>query len=174
MAGYTGRVSMSICTECGQPLSTTAEGCPHCGAPAAVALRAPTAPVADWPVPLEAAVRAALQWPEGELAAAQLVRVESIKLDEADASDLPRIVAGLRGLPALKMLGLSRAGIADARPLGELDGLRYLYLEKNHITDLAPLCGLKQLKQLWLYGNPLEPAAVAALEQALPKCEVFI
>ncbi|SVD13673.1 uncharacterized protein METZ01_LOCUS366527, partial [marine metagenome] len=48
------------------------------------------------------------------------------------------------------------------------------YLEKNHITDPAPLCELKALKQLWLYGNPLEPEAVAALEEALPKCEVFI
>ena len=168
-------MSMATCTECSQPLSTTAAACPHCGAPAAVALRMPAAAVpADWPVALEAAVRAALQWPEGELAAVQLAQVESVKLDEADAADLTKLVAGLRGLPALKMLGLSRAGIADAGPLRELTGLRYLYLEKNHITDSAPLCELKQLKQLWLYGNPLEPAAVAALEKALPKCEVFI
>mgnify|MGYP006142699031 FL=1 len=167
-------MSMAICTECSQPLSTTAPACPHCGAPAAVALRVPAADPADWPEALEAAVRAALQWPEGELAAAQLAQVESVKLDEVDAADLTKFVAGLRGLPALKWLGLSRAGIADAGPLSELVGLRYLYLEKNHITDIAPLRELKQLKQLWLYGNPLEPAAVAALEEALPKCEVFI
>ena len=167
-------MSMAICTECSQPLSTTAAACPHCGAPAAVALRVPAAVVEDWPESLEAAVRAAMQWPEGELAAVQLAQVESVKLDEADGADLTKLVAGLRGLPALKMLGLSRAGIADAGPLRELTGLRYLYLEKNHITDPAPLCELKALKQLWLYGNPLEPAAVAALEKALPKCEVFI
>ena len=167
-------MSMAICTECSQPLSTTAAACPHCGAPAAVALRVPAAAVEDWPESLEAAVRAALQWSEGELAAVQLAQVESVKLDEVNAADLTKLVAGLRGLPALKMLGLSRAGIADAGPLRELVGLRYLYLEKNHITDPAPLCELKALKQLWLYGNPLEPAAVAALEEALPKCEVFI
>ena len=103
-----------------------------------------------------------------------MAQVESVRLDEVDAADLTKLVAGLRGLPALKWLGLSRAGIADAGPLRELVGLRYLYLEKNHITDLAPLCELKQLKQVWLYNNPLEPAAVAALEEALPKCEVFI
>jgi len=167
-------MSMATCTECSQPLSTTAAVCPHCGAPAVVALRSPAAVPADWPAALTAAVRAALQWPEGELAAVQLSQVESVKLDEVNAADLTKLVAGLRGLPALKMLGLSRAGIADAGPLRELVGLRYLYLEKNHITDPAPLCELKVLKQLWLYGNPLEPAAVAALEKALPKCEVFI
>ena len=167
-------MSMAICAECSEPLSTTAAACPHCGAPAAVALRAPAAGPAVWPEPLEAAVRAALQWPAGELTAEQLAQVESVKLDEVDAADLTKLVSGLRGLPALKMLGLSRAGIADASPLRELAGLRYLYLGKNHITDPAPLCELKALKQLWLYGNPLEPAAVAALEEALPKCEVFI
>ena len=167
-------MSMVICTECSQPLSTTAPACPHCGAPATVALRMPAAVATDWPEALEAAVRAALQWPEGELAAVQLAQVESVKLDEVNAADLTKLVAGLRGLPALKMLDLSRAGIADAGPLSELVGLRYLYLEKNHITDLVPLCELKQLKQVWLYSNPLEPAAVAALEEALPKCEVFI
>ena len=167
-------MSMATCTECSQPLSTTAPACPHCGAPATVALRMPAAEPVDWPEALEVAVRAALQWPEGELTAVQLVQVESVKLDEVATADLTKLVVGLRGLPALKMLGLSRAGIADAGPLSELVGLRYLYLEKNHITDLAPLCELKQLKQVWLYSNPLEPAAVAALEEALPKCEVFI
>lgn len=167
-------MSMTVCAECDEPLSTTAAACPHCGAPATVALRVPAAAVEDWPESLEAAVRAALQWPEGELTAARLAQVESVKLDEADAADLTKWVAGLRGLPALKMLGLSRTGIADAGPLRELTGLRYLYLEKNHITDPSPLYALKSLKQLWLYGNPMEPAAVAALEKALPKCEVFI
>ena len=124
-------MSMATCTECSQPLSTTAVVCPHCGAPAAVALRPPTAEPADWPDSLEAAVRAALQWPEGELAAEQLAQVESVKLDEADAADLTKLVAGLRSLPALKMLGLARAGIADAGPLRELAGLRYLFLEKT-------------------------------------------
>ena len=147
------------------------------GSPAAVALRPPAAVTVDWPEALTAAVRAALQWPEGELAAELLAGVESVKLDEvdaADSADLTKLAAGLRSLPALKMLGLSRAGIADAGPLRELTGLRYLYLEKNHSTDPAPLCELKALKQLWLYGNPLDPAAVAVLEEALPKCEVFI
>ncbi len=167
-------MSMTVCAECGEPLSTTAAACPHCGAPAAVALRVPASVPADWPEALEAAVRASLQWPEGELTAECLARVESVKLDETDAADLTDWVVGLCCLPALKMLGLSRAGIADAGPLRELRGLRYLYLEKNHVTDLSPLYELKALKQLWLYGNPLEPAAVAALEKALPKCEVFI
>jgi len=170
-------MSMATCAECKQPLSTTAAACPHCGAPALVALRPPVTAPADWPEPLEAAVRAALQWPEGDLATDQLKKVESLNLDLAELAKeeiLSELVLGLRGLPALKMVGLSSAGIADAGPLRELVGLRYLYLEKNHITDPSPLHELTSLKQLWLYGNPVEPAAVAALEQALPKCEVFI
>ncbi|HCU88065.1 MAG TPA: internalin, partial [Verrucomicrobiales bacterium] len=62
----------------------------------------------------------------------------------------------------------------DAAPLAELTGLRYLYLEKNAISSAGPLCEMKSLKQLWLYGNPLAREEVILLEQALPRCEVFI
>ena len=48
------------------------------------------------------------------------------------------------------------------------------WIFSNKITCAGPLCELKQLKQLWLYGNPLPREEVILLEQALPKCEVFI
>ena len=166
-------MALANCAECGKEISTHAAMCPHCGAPPAVAL-AGTGGETDVPAVLEQAIREALRLPEGDLTPEQLVKVESLKLDEADIGDLGALVAELKNLPNLKMLGLKRTGVIDATPLMALGKLRYLYLEKNHITAAAPLCELKQLKQLWLYGNPLPREEVILIEQALPKCEVFI
>jgi Leucine-rich repeat (LRR) protein len=162
------------CAECGKEISTKAEMCPHCGAPPAVALAGVSGEDTDVPAVLEQAIRAALRMPEGDLTPEQLAKVESLKLDEAEIGDLAGLVAELKTLPNLKMLGLKRTGVTDATPLMALGKLRYLYLEKNQITAAAPLCELKQLKQLWLYGNPLPREEVILIEQALPKCEVFI
>ena len=104
----------------------------------------------------------------------QLDKVESVKLDGAEIDSLADLVASLRALPNLKTLGLKCTGLADAEPLKALSNLRYLYLEKNKLSSAAPLCELKQLKQLWLYGNPMPREEVIQIEQALPKCEVFI
>ena len=172
-------MAMASCAECGKEISTHAVMCPHCGAPPAVALagRESVEAVdeeAEVSAVLEGAIRAALHLPEGELAAVELGKVESIKLDEAEVTDLMALVVELGRLPNLKELRLKGAGVTDVAPLRALGELRYLYLEKNKITCAGPLCELKQLKQLWLYGNPLPREEVILLEQALPKCEVFI
>ena len=165
---------MTECAECGKAISTSAVMCPHCGAPPAVALAVVSRDSAAIPATLDEAIRAALQMPEGELTPELLAKVESVKLDEAEIDSLPELVAGLRALPNLKMLGLKRTGLTDVEPLMVLCNLRYLYLEKNKLSSVAPLCELKQLKQLWLYGNPVPREEVILIEQALPKCEVFI
>ena len=167
-------MAMTECAECSGKISTTAETCPHCGAPAAVALAIASLGNICVPTILQEAIYASLQWPEGELTSEHLAKVESVKLDEAEIERLPELVVGLQFLPNLKMLGLSRTGLTDAEPLKALSNLRYLYLEKNKLSKAAPLCELKQLKQLWLYGNPMPRAEVILIEQALPKCEVFI
>ena len=123
---------------------------------------------------MQEAICASLQWPEGDLTPVQLAKVESVKLDESEIDSLTELVAGLRALPNLKMLGLKCTGLTDAEPLKALINLRYLYLEKNKLSSAAPLCELKQLKQLWLYGNPMPREEIILIEQALPKCEVFI
>ena len=163
-------MAMSECAECGKAISPSAVMCPHCGAPPAVASQE------DFVITttLLEAIRASLQMPEGELTPELSAKVDSVKLDEAEIDSLPELVAGLRVLPNLKMLGLKRAGLTDAEPLKALGNLRYLYLEKNKLSSAAPLCELKQLKQLWLYGNPMPREEVILIEQALPKCEVFI
>ena len=166
-------MALTQCAECGERISDTAVMCPHCGAPPEVALT----PVAAKVVPgdlLEGAIREALHFPEGDLSGAELAKVESLKLDEVEVEDWGALAAELKGLPNLKMLGLRATGLVDAAPLAGLSGLRYLYLEKNVISVAGPLCELKSLKQLWLYGNPLPREEVILLEQALPRCEVFI
>ena len=168
------RMAMTECAECGKAISTSAVMCPHCGAPPAVALAVASQDELVIPSVLQEAIRLALKMPEGELTPELLAKVDSVKLDEAEIDSLPELVAGLRALPNLKMLGLKRAGLTDAEPLIVLGNLRYLYLEKNKLSSVAPLCELKQLKQLWLYGNPVPREELILIEQALPKCEVFI
>ena len=166
-------MAMTQCAECGEGISDTAVMCPHCGAPPEVALARDAKTVVPGDL-LEAAIREALHLPEGVLGEAELAKVESLKLDESDVEDWGVVMAELKALPNLKMLGLRATGLTDASSLAGLTGLRYLYLEKNAISSVAPLCELKSLKQLWLYGNPLPREEVILLEQALPRCEVFI
>ena len=167
-------MAMTECAECGKAISTSAVMCPHCGAPPAVALAVGSQDELVIPSVLQEAIRLALQMSGGELTPELLAKVDSVKLDEAEIDSLPELVAGLRALPNLKMLGLKRTGLTDVEPLKALGNLRYLYLEKNKLSSVAPLCELKQLKQLWLYGNPVPREEVILIEQALPKCEVFI
>ena len=168
-------MSMTRCAECTQPISTTAATCPYCGAPAEIALtKAEQVDTAVLPKLLDEAVRAASMWPEGELSQEQLAGVEQVKLDDNEIEDWPAMATGLKLLPGLKMLGLSKTGLTDVHLLVELKGLRYLYLEKNGIKQVGALCELKNLKQVWLYGNSVPQEEMLLLEQALPKCEFFI
>lgn len=57
-------------------------------------------------------------------------------------------------------------------PLQYLTKLRLLYLHNNQITDLAPLEYLLDLKEVTLDNNPLDPAQVDALQEALPSVKI--
>ena len=166
-------MAMTLCAECAKPISTTAMMCPHCGAPAEIALERTQK---DEPMPelLESAVRTTSMWPEGEVRAEQWAAVEQVKLDEVEVLDWDELFRGLERLPRLKMLGLSQTGFNTLNLLQGLTTLRYLYLEKNGITDLMPLVALPELKQVWLYGNPIVPEEVTRLEAAMPQCSVFV
>ena len=165
-------MAMTLCAECAKPISTTAMMCPHCGAPAEIALERTQK---DEPMPelLESAVRTTSMWPEGKVRAEQWAAVEQVKLDEVEVLDWDELFRGLERLPRLKMLGLSQTGFNTLNRLQGLTTLRYLYLEKNGITDLMPLVALPELKQVWLYGNPIVPEEVTRLEAAMPQCSVF-
>ena len=166
-------MAMTLCAECAKPISTTAMMCPHCGAPAEIALERTQK---DEPMPelLESAVRTTSMWPEGKVSAEQWAAVEQVKLDEVEVLDWDELFRGLERLPRLKMLGLSQTGFNTLNRLQGLTTLRYLYLEKNGITDLMPLVALPELKQVWLYGNPIVLEEVTRLEAAMPQCSVFV
>ena len=170
-------MAMTECAECGQGISTTAVMCPHCGAPPAVALAAPNQPVV--PVGTEELVAVAVRQSlhladDASPDAMQRKAVESLKFDGTEVEDWPALVTALGAFPNLKELGLSKTGLRQADVLAELRTVRYLFLEKNQVATAGALCDLKQLKQLWLYGNPLPREEVILLEQALPKCSIFI
>ena len=168
-------MAITQCAECSQPVSSKAVMCPHCGAPPEVALAKTTQTGNEiLPEVLDEAIRAASMWPEGDLTDQQLSNIEQVKLDDTEVEDWPAMVAGFRRLPKLKMLGLSGTGLTDVGLLSEFLQLRYLYLEKNGITQVNALCELKNLKQVWLYGNSIHREELINLEQALPKCEIFI
>ena len=97
-------MAMTLCAECAKPISTTAMMCPHCGAPAEIALERTQK---DEPMPelLESAVRTTSMWPEGKVRAEQWAAVEQVKLDEAEILDWDELFRGLARLPRLKMLG---------------------------------------------------------------------
>lgn len=60
----------------------------------------------------------------------------------------------------------------DLTPLAGLSKLRDLNLCRNKITDITPLMGLSQLERLWLPDNYLSGEQKAALEAALPNCQI--
>ena len=168
---------MTECAECGQDISTTAVMCPHCGAPPEVALAEPGSsrvPV-DTRQLVEGAVRRSLHLPaEASVGAAERAMVESLKFDGTEVEDWPGLIAALKPFPKLKELGLSGTGLRQPEALATLGSIRYLFLEKNQVATAAGLCDMKQLKQLWLYGNPMPRDEMILLEQALPKCSIFI
>ena len=73
-------------------------------------------------------------------------------------------------------LELIRSPITDAglRELARFSNLARLYLRETQVTDagLKELAGLKTLTLVELQGTRVTEAGVAALQKALPKCEI--
>jgi hypothetical protein len=62
----------------------------------------------------------------------------------------------------------------DLTPLVQLTNLRWLGLSRCEIRDLAPIAGLPNLKELLLDGTDVTEEQVAALQKALPNCEINV
>jgi Leucine-rich repeat (LRR) protein len=82
---------------------------------------------------LEAAIRKALEKPEGDLFELELLRLTALSLNSCDVSDLEGI--------------------------GYCRNLRILAAEYDRVTELSPLLELRQLEILSLNGNPLAELA---------------
>ncbi|MCL2747050.1 MAG: protein kinase [Oscillospiraceae bacterium] len=82
-------------------------------------------------------------------------------------------ISELRLLTHVTDLNVSYNHISDISALSGLDTLKYLDLSFNNVGDLSALEGLQNLVFLHLSGNPVTPAQVSALKNALPNCEVM-
>ena len=98
---------------------------------------------------LEAAVRAALFQPAGELADGELLLLTELKARGRRIADL----RGIERLANLQVLDLADNQIQDLTLLVRLEQLTYLELSNNRIRDLLPLGGLLQLRFLGLAFN---------------------
>jgi len=115
------------------------------------------APVAAKPAPppfpdknLEAAVRAFLHDPTGELTEDKLINVNST-LEAKNIRDL----TGLEKCKNLASIRFTNGQIVNLAPLKELTNLQSLDLTGNQITDITPLKGLSKLQYLLLPSNRL-------------------
>ncbi len=126
--------------------------------------------VVTFPDPgLEAAVRAAIGKPMGDIPEWHLVELTTL-----DAGD--RVISGLAGIEHcvnLQLLSLDHNQITDLVPLVGLTALKTLYLENNQISDLAPLAGLTALKTLSLENNQISDLAPLAGPTALTVLSLY-
>ncbi len=115
--------------------------------------------VVNFPDPrLEAAVRSAIDKPEGDILASEVAGLETLIAREKGISD----ITGLEYFVSLRTLTLHRNLITDIAPLAELTSLRTLKIHYNRISDLTPLAGLTNLNNLRVHGNHvtnIEPLA---------------
>jgi internalin A len=115
--------------------------------PAPVVKAPPVPPFPD--TNLEAAVRAVLQEPKGELTDDKLLNVYIL---EAPGKQL-KSLKGLEKCKNLALLKVTTNQLSDLTPLKELVNLQSLDLASNQISDLTPLKGLTGLQYLELSNN---------------------
>ncbi len=99
---------------------------------------------------LQAAVREALNKPEGDIYASELAWLQELDAASRDIQDL----TGLEYCTNLEALGLWDNQISDLSPLAKLTSLTWLTLAENQISDLSPLADLSKLTMLSLAGEP--------------------
>jgi len=100
---------------------------------------------------LEAAVRAAISKPTGDMYKSELATMDSLIADNYGITDL----TGLEHCVNLGLLHLINNSVSDVTPLAGLIGLTDLNLQGNNVTDISPLSSLENLGALQLTGNPL-------------------
>jgi Leucine-rich repeat (LRR) protein len=100
---------------------------------------------------LEAAIRGAINKPEGAIYAADL---EGLNWLDAPSKEIKNI-AGLEHCTNLQTLGLLNNTITDLSPLSTLINLQTLVLDDGQITDISPLSELTNLHVLYLFYNQI-------------------
>ena len=98
---------------------------------------------------LEAAVRTALQQPDGRLTNEDLLSLTQLAARGRGIASL----AGIESLENLTVLDLADNQIQDTSPLAALTQLTYLDLGNNKIKDIGPMAALVELQVLVLDFN---------------------
>ena len=100
---------------------------------------------------------------------AGLTSLRALDLYQSQESDLSPIA----NLVGLEKLYLNGARVRDVGPLARLMNLKILDLDNTLINDVTPLTALTSLRILHLPGSmQVSDEQVAALQQALPNCEI--
>ena len=99
---------------------------------------------------------------------AELSGVETLILTDTDVADVRCITA----LGNLNWLELDGTAVTDVAPLGEMPQITFLNIERTNVEDVTPLARLRSLDALLVFGTPVSTEAIAALQEALPKCEI--
>ncbi|MFC1981325.1 leucine-rich repeat domain-containing protein [Chloroflexota bacterium] len=100
-------------------------------------------------VKLEAAIREALNKPEGTIHASDLKSLTKLEDIYSGISD----ITGLEYCTNLTKLTLSGNEISDLSPLSRLTNLQWLWLSSNQISDISALSRLTDLQTLNLSSN---------------------
>ncbi|MFC1874855.1 redoxin domain-containing protein [Chloroflexota bacterium] len=98
---------------------------------------------------LEAAIREAINKPEGSIYTSDLEAITILEAKERGISDL----TGLEYCINLQGLNLDANNISDISPLAELTNLVEVTFADNNISDISPLAGLSNLRWLNLDAN---------------------
>src|SRR5262249_10569911 len=106
------------------------------------------------PIPdknLEAALRAVLLDPKGDLTEGMLANVFVLEAKGKKIANL----AGLEKCKNLSLLNVAKNAVADLTPLKDLKNLQSLDLSGNKVSDLKPLKDLTRLSYLELSDNEI-------------------
>lgn len=111
---------------------------------------------------LELAVRSALAKPRGELAADELLSLETLDASQRGI----RSLEGIERLGALRSLRLGANELEQLAPLAALAELQFLDLSDNAISDVSAIVHLARLTSLDLSTNSIESIdSLASLQQ---------
>lgn len=100
---------------------------------------------------LDAAIRAHIRKPNGEITLESLQNITELNLDNEKISHLD----GIQYVVNLESLSLTGNNIEDIEPLKNLIDLQSLTLNQNQIENIEPICYLKNLEILDLLDNKI-------------------
>lgn len=99
----------------------------------------------------------------------RLSSLESLSLSDNRLSSLN----SLSSLSNLTFLQVSGNSISDLSPLKGMSKLKNLYIDGNPVTDLSPLYSLTSLRTLSMKNIEVTDEQLAALQEALPNCNIY-